>query len=513
MHREGFVTADTGGPHGPDLAAGVSIFEIPDGGTLLGHIGEEAAILVRRGDEVFAIGATCTHYGGPLAEGLVVGDTVRCPWHHACFSLRTGEDLRPPALTPVARWEVIRDGDQVRLGEKKAAPGRRSPPGGAPESILIVGAGPAGLVAAQTVRREGFDGPVALVGAEATPPVDRPNLSKDYLAGKAPADWIPLRPPEFYAEQKIELSTGVAAKEIDVKGPRVILSDGRSRSFGALLLATGAEPVRLKLPGVELPHVHVLRTLADSNAIIAGVGNARHAVVVGSSFIGLEVAASLRERGLDVQVVSRDERPLERILGPDVGDFVRKVHESHGVVFHFGQSPTSISPDHVKLENGKSLPADLVVIGVGVRPATSLAERAGLRVDNGILVDACLETSAKGIFAAGDAARYPDPRTGALTRIEHWVVAERQGQAAGRNMIGKRELFRAVPFFWSQHYDLALNYVGHAERWDSTETEGSLEARDFKISYKAGGKVLAVLTLARDRESLEAEAAMESLPA
>jgi NADPH-dependent 2,4-dienoyl-CoA reductase/sulfur reductase-like enzyme len=270
--------------------------------------------------------------------------------------------------------------------------------------------------------------------------------------------------------------------------------------------------VRLNLPGAELPHVHVLRTLADSNAIIADAGNARRAVVVGSSFIGLEVAASLRERGLDVQVVSRDRRPLERILGPEVGDFIRKVHESHGVVFHFEQSPASISPDHVQLENGESLPAELVVIGVGVRPSTSLAERAGLRVDNGIVVDAYLETSAKGIFAAGDAARYPDPRTGALTRIEHWVVAERQGQTAGRNLIGRREPFRAVPFFWSQHYDLALNYVGHAERWDSTETEGSFEARDFKVSYKAGGKVLAVLTLSRDRQSLEAEAAMESPP-
>src|SRR5262245_28555743 len=447
---------------GPDLAAGVPISRIPDGGTLLGHVGEEAAILVRRGGEVFAIGATCTHYGGPLAEGLVVGETVRCPWHHACFSLRTGEDLRPPALTPVASWEVIRDGDRVRVGPKRPAPARRPPPANAPDSIVIVGAGPAGLVAALTARREGYAGHVTLVGAEATPPVDRPNLSKDYLAGKAPEDWIPLRPPEFYAEHDLELLTGVGASAIDVKGRKVALADGRSLSYGSLLVSTGAEPVRLDLPGASLPHVHVLRTLADSNAIIAGAGGARRAVVVGSSFIGLEAAASLRERGLDVHVVSRDKRPLERILGPQVGDDVRKLHESHGVVFHFEQSPVSISPDRVTLADGNSLPAELVVMGVGVRPSTALAERTGLRVENGIVVDAYLETSAKGIFAAGDAARYPDARTGELTRIEHWVVAERQGQAAGRNLIGRRGPFRTVPFFWSQHYDLALHYVGHA---------------------------------------------------
>jgi apoptosis-inducing factor 3 len=507
------MTAETGSPSGPDLAAGVLVSEIPDGRTLLGHVGEEAAILVRRGEEVFAIGATCTHYGGPLAEGLVVGDTVRCPWHHACFSLRTGEDLRPPALTPVACWEVIRDSDRVRVGQKRPSPARPSPPAGAPDSIVIVGAGPAGLVAAQTVRREGYAGPVTLVGAEATPPVDRPNLSKDYLAGKAPEDWIPLRPPEFYGEQKIELVTGVSAGEIDAKGRKVKLSNGRSLPFGALLLSTGAEPVRLDLPGASLPHVHLLRTLADSNAIIAGAGAAKHAVVVGSSFIGLEAAASLRERGLEVHVVSRDKRPLERILGPEVGDFVRKLHESHGVVFHFEQSPASISGDRVELDGGESLPAELVVIGVGVRPSTALAERAGLRVENGVVVDVYLETSAKGIFAAGDVARYPDPRTGARMRIEHWVMAERQGRAAGRNLIGWQEPFRGVPFFWSQHYDLALNYVGHAERWDSTEVEGSFAARDFKVTYKASGKTLAVLTLSRDRESLEAEAAMEGAPA
>ena len=502
---------ETNKPAGPDLAAGVPIAAIPDAGVLLGHFADEAVLLARRGEEIFAIGATCTHYGGPLAEGLVVGDTVRCPWHHACFSLRTGENLRPPAPSPVSTWTVTRQGNTVRVGGKRPPATPHNPPlTAAPDSIVILGAGPAGLVAAETVRREGYTGPLKLIGAEQTPPVDRPNLSKDFLAGKAPEEWIPLRPPEFYVERDIELHTSVAATSIHPKVRRVDLADGRSVPFGALLLTTGASPVRLEIPGGTLAHVHSLRTLADSQAIVAEASHARRVVVLGSSFIGLEVAASLRLRGLEVHVVSPDSRPLERILGPEVGDFVRALHESQGVVFHLGETATSIDREAVTLASGASLPADLVVAGIGVRPSTQLAESAGLRVDRGIVVDAFLETNEKGIFAAGDVARYPDPRSGKLIRIEHFVVAQRQGQTAGRNMLGRREPFTAVPFFWSQHYDVTFNYVGHAERWDSIEMDGSLEARNCTLKYKDKGKLLAVVTLSRDHESLAAEAAMEN---
>jgi len=497
-------------PAGPDLAVGTAISAISDGGMLLGHVAGEPVLLARRGAEVFAIGANCTHYGGPLAEGILVGETVRCPWHHACFGLRDGEDLRPPALSPVASWQVIRDGDRVRVGERRPAAASRSRPEAAPESIVIIGAGPAGLVAAQTARREGFSGSIRLIGAEETPPVDRPNLSKDYLAGKAPEDWISLRPPEFYKAERLDLLTGVAATAIDARRRVVSLDDGCSIPFGALLLATGAAPRRLDIPGGSLPHVHYLRTLADSRAIVAGAASARRAVVIGAGFIGLEAAASLRQRGLEVHVVSPDARPLERVLGAEAGDFVRGLHESHGVVFHLGEQAASIDERAVTLSGGRSLPADLVVVGVGVSPATSLAETAGLRVDRGVVVDAYLETSEKGIFAAGDVARYPDFRTGELIRVEHWVVAQRQGQAAARNMLGRREPFRAVPFFWSQHYDVALNYVGHAERWDTIDRDGSFAAGSCRLTYKSAGRTQAVVTLSRDRESLEAEAAMEA---
>jgi NADPH-dependent 2,4-dienoyl-CoA reductase/sulfur reductase-like enzyme/nitrite reductase/ring-hydroxylating ferredoxin subunit len=507
---------------GPDLAAGIPVSDLAEGRPLAGHAGGEAVLLVRRGEAVFAVGATCSHYGGPLAEGLVVGDTIRCPWHHAVFELGSGRALRPPALNPIGCWTVVREGDRVRVAEKRpvatAAPhpdGASHPAGappalaGAPESVVIVGAGAAGLAAALAVRDAGYAGPVALVGAEDTPPIDRPNLSKDYLAGSAPEEWMPLRPPGFYAERGIDLATGVAAVELDVRARRVTLADGRVLPFGALLLATGATPVRLPLPGGSLPHVHTLRTLADSRAIVAGAGAAQHAVVMGAGFIGLEVAASLVARGLQVHVVAPDARPLERALGPQVGDFLRSLHESRGVVFHLGQRAAAIEAGAVILGGGQALPAELVVIGAGVRPDTLLADRAGLATDRGIVVDAFLETSAPGVYAAGDVARYPDPHSGQRVRIEHWVVAERQGRAAGRNLLGLSEPFEDVPFFWSQHYDVTLACVGHAERWDDIEVDGSLEARDCTLTYRAGGRTLAVVTLFRDGASLAAEAAME----
>ena len=232
-------------------------------------------------------------------------------------------------------------------------------------------------------------------------------------------------------------------------------------------------------------------------------------VVVGASFIGLEVAASLRARGIDVDVVAPDSVPLERVMGPEVGRFIRDVHESHGVTFHLGRTVSRMDGDKVTLSDATTLTADFIVVGVGVRPSIELAQRAGLVIDRGIKVDAYLETSAPGVFAAGDVARWPDPHSGELMRVEHWVVAQRQGQAAARNMLGCREPFDAVPFFWSQHYDTVINYVGHAESWDAIAIDGSLSARDCTVTYKRGERTLAVATIARDRQSLDAELALE----
>lgn len=379
---------------GPDLERGIEWRDLSEATPLAGHAAGEAVVLVRRGDDVFAIGAKCTHYGGPLGDGLVVGETIRCPWHHACFSLRTGEALGAPALNPVSRWEVQRAEGKVRVTAKQEQPPPSRTPARAPASVVIAGGGPAGAACAEALRREGYEGPVTLVAAEPPGPVDRPNLSKDYLAGTAPEEWIPLRSAEFYADEGITLVVDDEVERIDAAGHTVVLKSGKTLPYGALLLATGAEPRRLDLPGADQPHVHLLRTLADSRAIIAGAVATPHAVILGASFIGLEAAAALRQRGLEVAVVGPEAIPLARVLGDDIGREVQRIHEQHGVRFHLGRTPRVIHADAVELEEGTRLPAGLVVVGVGVKPRTALAEAAGLRVDNGIVVDARLGTSA-----------------------------------------------------------------------------------------------------------------------
>ncbi len=231
--------------------------------------------------------------------------------------------------------------------------------------------------------------------------------------------------------------------------------------------------------------------------------------MIGASFIGLEVAAALRAREVEVHVVAPERRPLERVLGRGYGDFIRELHEEHGVMFHLEETVTAIDRGNVKLKGGATLPTDLVVVGIGVRPRLQLAERAGLKIDRGVVVNECLETSVPQIFAAGDIARWPDPRTGEDLRIEHWVVAERQGQTVARNMLGKGQRFSEVPFFWSQHYDVPINYVGHAEKWDELEVEGDIKSRDCLVRYRRNGRVLAVASIFRDVDNLKEEASME----
>ena len=497
----------------PELRDGIDVLTMADGAMLAGRIDSDKAILVRSANEFFAVGAECTHYHGALASGLTVADTIRCPLHHACFSLRTGAALRAPALDPIACWRVERIGNKVfareRLPEPAPSAAAARAPKSEPASVTIIGGGAAGLAAADALRREGYAAPITLISADDSPPYDRPNLSKDFLMGTAPAEWMPLRAAGYYAERNIELLLDTRVASLDIAQRTLQLDRGGTRQFDSLLIATGADPVRLNTPTSGDARLFYLRSFDDSRAISAAAAGASRVVVVGASFIGLEVAASLRQRNIEVHVVGPEKIPFERVLGAQVGTFVRDLHQARGVVFHLGASVARIDARRVTLSDGATLEADFVVFGVGVRPALKLAEQSGLAIDRGIQVDRYLQTSAQGIYAAGDAARWPDPHTGDRIRVEHWVVAERQGQVAALNILGCQQAFEAVPFFWSQHYDLTINYVGHAESWDSLEIDGSLPSRDCAVTYRRGGRILAVATMGRDLKSLKAERDLE----
>ncbi|HJT19238.1 MAG TPA: FAD-dependent oxidoreductase [Nitrospira sp.] len=503
--------SETGGAlSGPDLGKdGAASSELRDGAMLLGHFSGEPVLLIRKGGAVHGMGAKCTHYGGPLDQGLFDGSTVRCPWHRACFRPETGEAIHAPAIDPVPCYTVEQRDGRLFVTGTASRHADSVPAVSVPASVIIVGGGAAGFAAAEMLRRRGYQQPVTMISADDAGPYDRPNISKDYLAGTAPEEWIPLRSPDWYEKTRVDLLTGRRVVRLLPNARSVELDDVRRLEYGALLLATGASPIRLDVPGAQLPHVRYLRSLADSRAIIERAAQARRAVVVGASFIGLEVAASLRTRNVEVQVVAPEEIPMQRVLGADLGRFVRELHEWHGVRFHMGHTVASIAEHSVMLKNGTKLDADLVVVGIGVRPNLDLAEQAGLRVDHGILVDEYLRTSAPGIWAGGDVARWPDRYSGRAIRVEHWVVAERHGQAAAHNILGQNQPYTAAPFFWSAHYDVTIGYVGYAEAWDDVKMTGSIPDRECLAAYRKNGKTMAVASVNRDADSLRVQVAME----
>ena len=488
---------------GPDLAIGVLLAEVPHAGMLAGHVAGEAVLLSRVGDAFFAVSGTCTHYGAPLAGGRVGDGVVRCPWHHACFSLRSGEALAAPAFAALSTWRVEVGGGHVFVRAKADAGARpvSSVPITQPARIVIIGGGAAAFAAADKLRRLGFAGSLVMLSSDADPPYDRPNLSKDYLAGSASADWIPLQPAAFYREQDIDLRVGCEVTAIDTQARNVTTRSGEKPAYDTLLIATGAQPVRMPVAGFERPNVFALRSLADANAIIAAAAGARSVVFIGAGFIGLEAAAALRARGLDVHVVAREAVPMERVFGRELAGAIIDVHEANGVVFHRERNAQGFDGHTVTLDDGAKLAADFVIVGIGVKPRTQLALAAGLAVRDGILVDEYLRTSIAQVFAAGDVARFP--HAGESSRIEHWVVAERQGQIAAANMLGLQQPFADVPFFWTHHFDLEVRYVGHAEQWDEVRIDGSMAARDGTARFFRGGRLLAAASIGRDRENLE----------
>jgi NADPH-dependent 2,4-dienoyl-CoA reductase/sulfur reductase-like enzyme/nitrite reductase/ring-hydroxylating ferredoxin subunit len=495
-------------PEGPDLTLGVQVDTIPTTGVLAGRVGDEPVLLARRHGGLFAVSGRCTHYGAPLAEGLVTGVTIRCPWHHACFDIRTGEAISAPAIDPLQLWSVEVEADLAfvrRPLDRDPAPCAIK---GGPERVVIVGGGAAAFAAAEMLRRRGHAGSITMISAEATPPCDRPNLSKDFLAGQAPDEWLPLNPPQVYGDTRSDLLLGTTVAAIDRDQGSVLTDDGRRFAYDALLLATGAEPTRPDIAGFAHPSVRTLRSETDARKLVEDVSNAKRVAVVGAGFIGLEVAAALRRRNLEVHAVGQSSLPLLNVLGPQLAGLVKRTHEEAGVVLHLGTEAAGLVDGVLELSDGTRIEADLLVVGVGVRPRTRLAEAAGLSVDDGIVVDAAMRTSAPAIWAAGDVARFPDGRSGSTARVEHWAVAEHQGQLAALSMLGQ-EGRQVAPFFWSRHHDLTINYVGHAEKWDRLEVDGDIDRADATVRYYRGDLLLAVAPVGREMDSLEAQRLMD----
>lgn len=499
---------ETAGPSGPDFSRGISLDDIPAEGTIGGRVGDESVLLSRFDGELFAISGSCTHYGGALAEGVMTGTHVRCPLHHACFDLRTGAVLRAPALDPVDRWLVEVESDRAFVRRKREGEAQ-SPSANSDVGVVIVGGGAAGLACAVELRRLGFSGEVTILSADSDPPCDRPNLSKDYLAGSAPEEWLWLRGDDWYADKRIDLRLSTEVSKIDPAGRIVHCASGEQLPFDRLLIATGAEPNRLDSPGLDRPNVYHLRSVRDARELAEQAHAGARAVIIGASFIGLEAAAALRQRKVEVDIVSVEEVPLEHVFGKDVGLQLRALHESKGVRFHLNRVVRQFDGKEVELGDGERFAADFVLVAVGVRPRTALAEAAGAAVKNGVLVDSSLETSLPGIYAAGDIAAYPGPVFGERARIEHWVVAERQGEVAAANMLGKRRRFASAPFFWTEQYGISIRYVGRASGWDSVTVEGDLASGSLVARYFVDGTHCATATVGHDRENLLDELTLE----
>ena len=494
---------------GPDLAQGVAAADIPEAGVLAGHVGEDKVLLARVGGQIVAVSGACTHYSGPLERGLRVGDTIRCPWHHACFSLKTGAALEAPALSPLDRWKVEEADGKVTVREKLEDASKPEPKVETElKRIVIVGGGAAGFAAAQRLRDLGYEGDLTLVSDDKTAPYDRPNVSKDYLAGQAEPEWMPLKDDAFYASGRITLILGTTVEGLDTVSKTLSLSGDQTLAYDALLLATGAQPNRPDTPGFDKPNVHLLRTQDDADALIDAAKDAKVVAVIGASFIGLEAAAAFITRGLAVHVIAPEDLPLGAKLGPELGGFIKALHEAKGVEFHLGRKVRGFDGAILSLDNNTTLRCDLVVAGTGVKPRLDLAKAAGIATDNGVLVDARFRTSAESVFAAGDIAEYPDPISGARIRVEHWVAAERQGQIAAANMLGREEPIAEPPFFWSAHYGTSIRYVGHAESWDRIEVDSDLDKKDAEVRYIKNGETLAVAAVGRDMAALNANQAM-----
>ncbi len=484
--------------------------DLQDGEKKQVSVGDTDVLLARVDGKFHAVGAHCTHYKAPLVEGVLSGDRLVCPWHNACFSVVTGDQQEPPGLDSISRYEVRVKGDDVFVSVPEETSGLRTlpmaqyNPGVDGRTFVVLGAGAAGSAAVEVLRQDGFQGRIVMATGDSQLPYDRTWLSKDYFVGKVSREQMPLRSSEFYEEHNIEVLTDKQAARIDAQAKTVIFADGDSLHYDALLIATGGKPRDLQVEGADLQNVFTLRSFNDSDRILAAAQSASQAVVVGSSFIGMEIASGLTQLGLQVTVVAPDSVPFKKILGAEVGRVFQQVHEEQGVSFRLGRKTAKIEGrngkvEAVVLDNSERLNADLVVVGIGVQPATEFLQLKLNPEDGSVPVDEYLRVS-EGVYAAGDVASFPDWRTGEYTRIEHWRLAAQHGRVAAHNMVGQAVKFAGVPIFWTMQFKFPLRYVGHAEEWDEIIFDGDPQKREFMAFYVKGDRVLAVAASQRDTQ-------------
>ncbi len=467
-----------------------------EGGVREVELAGEKWLLVRDAAGLRALTATCPHAGAPLAQGVRNGDRLVCPWHKATFCLRTGRVLEPPALDALPMRPARIENGRIRL-EPAASPPKPAIRTGDARCFVIAGAGAAGAMAAQTLREAGFGGKLLLLDVANRVPYDRTLLSKYHLSGEKGAEKSPLQPQSWWRAQHIERRTAEITK-LDAPARRIECGS-ETIAYDAALIATGARPIQPDLPGARLPNVFLLRSRADADALLAAAERSSTAAVLGASFIGMEVAASLRERGLDVTVIAQQSVPFEKTLGREVGHAFVRLHEKRGVRFRLQTEVERIEPAGVCLRVGETVAADLVVIGFGVRPATGFVHGIALQQDGGIAVDAELH-AAEALWAAGDVAAFPLPGNGPRIRVEHWRVAQQHGRIAALNMLGAHETYTAPPLFWTIQYRKRLDYIGHAAEWDHIELHGDPEKPEFLAYYLKNGTVAAACGMDRDRD-------------